>query len=62
MNWTLIIPIVESVLAWLAAMQTNGDFSEIDAAIQSFIAVIQSPQGQDVVSKVQALIPPKASS
>lgn len=60
-NWLGIIELVQSALTWLTSMQSNGDFTEIETAIQAFIAEIQTAEGQAVVSKVQALVPPKAS-
>ena len=58
MNWINIIELVQSVLAWLQQMQSDGNFGEIESAIQAFVAEIETAQGQAVVSKVKALVPP----
>ena len=60
-NWIGIIQAVQAVLAWLTQMQANGDFAEIESAIQAFVAELQTLEGQAVVTKVTALIPPKAA-
>ena len=60
MNWIAVIELVQSVLAWLQQMQNDGNFGEIESAIQAFIAEIETAQGQAVVTKVKALVPPAA--
>jgi hypothetical protein len=59
-NWLNVIQLVQAVLAWLQQMEANGDFTEIESAIQAAIQEIQTVEGQAVVTKVQAMVPPKA--
>lgn len=59
-NWFAIFTALQEIVTLVNKMQADGTFQSLVTAVQAAQTELQSPQAQDLISKVEALFAKKA--